>query len=70
MYITDNTSQLAHNSQASGLIAGFPGNRILLAVEDEPPSSRRCAGDVAVLEVDPLDLVETVREASWCSMPI
>jgi PAS domain S-box-containing protein len=56
MYMTDTTSQPEHNGPSAGLMAGSSGRIVFLAVEDG------CAGAVAVREVDPRDLVETVRE--------
>jgi PAS domain S-box-containing protein len=54
MYMTDTASRLRHSRQASRADGGvLRQNRAVI---------RRCAGAVAVREVDPWDLVETVRE--------
>ena len=61
MYITDSTSQLGTIGKPAGLMAGSSG-KIVFLLSRMSPVIRRCAGAVAVREVDPRDLVETLRE--------
>src|ERR1700730_9829228 len=62
MYITDSTSQLGHNWQIRRADGGILVARSYFLLSGMSPVIRRCAGAVAVREVDPPDLVETLRK--------
>jgi hypothetical protein len=61
MHITDNTSQLgAQLANQQGLMAGSSG-KIVFLLSRRSPVIGRCAGAVAVREVDPRDRSSTHR---------
>src|ERR1700730_3658518 len=62
MYITDSTSQLRHYCRTSRADGRGPVARPYSCCRGRATSSEGCAGAVAMPEVDPWDLVETVRE--------